>query len=252
MEVNKDTLVAWLKTLQGKWSADLRDMVKGRDAESFDAHRLYAMLSGGIDEGAVADLLALAAAQFPEYVKKMQQESVIADCEFSDPPTIADKYVCYGHNRGEDAACGGRPGSAVLPHGKLRLGQTLSPGTEWCPDCLGLCGLKNPPPKVGTSVDLGTCSGRVSNAEIAKANPPRPGTLVNVTTLQVAADRAFRFFGGLSFTDATAKVQREVVEVVRELGRALRPENYRSDEDAEKERKKFLHEIPEAARGVWK
>lgn len=66
--------------------------------------------------------------------------------------------------------------------------------------------------------------------------------------LRTAADRAFRFFGGLSFTDATAKVQREVVEVVRELGRALRPEQYKGDEDAEKERKAALRQAGKSLR----
>lgn len=49
------------------------------------------------------------------------------------------------------------------------------------------------------------------------------GKKVVESPLQHAADRAFRFLGGLDLRDHPVAVQREAVEVVRELGKALRP-----------------------------
>lgn len=56
--------------------------------------------------------------------------------------------VHYGHNTGQDPACGSdrRDGLTTLPHGELPSGYRIAAGAKWCPGCQSVCGLPSLPP----------------------------------------------------------------------------------------------------------
>lgn len=62
--------------------------------------------------------------------------------------TVTTDVVHYGHNTGQDPACGSgrRDGLTTLPHGELPKGYRMAAGAKWCHGCQSVCGLPSFPP----------------------------------------------------------------------------------------------------------